>query len=245
MDVENHIDINHALFGVFLLGLIVGFGAGVVSPYGNSGEADTGIVELRNPEYPFEGIEAGVSEGEGNENSTFDVEGEPYLGTGDTRIVAYEDFECPFCKRYSDGAFPQVIDNHVRTGEATYYFKQYPLQGIHPWAIRAAMASECALNQDAEVFWTFKQGFYDRQSQLKNAYKTGNFDASMTRWAEQTGLDVEKFDQCYTDGAEMEEIREDAEQGGRIGTPTIFVEEQKISGAQPYSIFENAINSVN
>jgi len=239
-DLEDNLEHKHALAGIFLLGLAVGFGAGVTSSMGGP---ESGAIELDNTEYPFEGVEAGVSESTESNNSTFNVEGEPYLGTGDTKVVAYEDFECPFCSKYNSGAFPQIIENDVKSGEVTYYMKNYPLQSIHPWATKAAMASECALNQDPEVYWTFSEGFYDQQSQLKQAYKTGNFDESMTRWAEQTGLDVEQFNTCYSEEEEMEEIREDVQQGGRLGTPTIFVGEQKISGAQPYSIFKDAIES--
>lgn len=240
MNIGKKIDYRHAMVAVFILGIMVGFGAGITSSIGSS---TGGVIELDNTEYPFEGVETGVSDGIDTNNSTFKVEGEPYLGNGDTRMIAYEDFECPFCSRYHSGAFPQIVENDVRNGEVTYYMKNYPLRSIHPFSMDAAIASECALNQDPEAYWTFSEGFFDQQDQMKQAYKTGNFDESMIRWAEQTGLNVEEFESCYSNQDEKAEVMEDLRQGGRLGTPTIFIEEQKLSGAQPYGLFKNAIDS--
>ena len=94
--------------------------------------------------------------------SSINVEGEPYIGSDSAQlnIVAYEDFECPFCNRYNNDAFPQIMSNHIKNGDSRYYLKNFPLQRIHPWATKAAVASECALNQDTEAFWTFKKGFF-------------------------------------------------------------------------------------
>ncbi|MFB6245496.1 MAG: DsbA family protein [Candidatus Nanohaloarchaea archaeon] len=246
MGEQIEISVRQAMVGVFVLGLAVGFSAGVVSTStslnlesGTSSESS--LVELEDTEYPYSGVEAGIASGNNASNSTYAVEGEPYLGSGDIRMIAYEDFECPFCSRFHSSAFPKILDNHIRTGEATLYFKNYPLQRIHPWSARAAAASECALNQDAEAYWTFNRGFFDNQNELKKAHKAGKFDESMKRWAEQTGLDVKRFSTCYDSDQEMEEVREDARQGGRLGTPTVFVEDTKISGAQPYAAFRSVI----
>jgi protein-disulfide isomerase len=213
------------------------------SPSGSS------IVELSSAEYPYGDLEAGVGSGERTYgNITFNLDGEPYIGSPDAGVtaVSYEDFECPFCKRYNEGAYPQIVENFVRTGEVQYFYKNLPLQQIHPWSEPAALASECALNQDAEAFWTFKQGFFSNQEQLGNAYENSNFDASMYRWAEQTGLDTEQFRTCYDNEEEIEEVQQDKQEAGENGaqaTPTVLINDQKLEGAQPYSRFESTIQS--
>jgi len=246
--------------GLFLglaLGMMLGGfsevqGAPAVDIDGNSdGNSPSGsnIVELSNTKYPYADLEAGIGSGEKTYgDTTFKLDGEPYIGSPDAEVtaVSYEDFECPFCKRYNEGAYPQIVENYVRNGEVQYFFKNLPLPQLHPWSEPAALASECALNQDAEAFWTFKKGFFSNQDQLGNAHKNGNFDKSMYRWAEQTGLNKEKFQSCYDNKEEMDEVNQDKQEAGDNGaqaTPSIIVNDELLEGAQPYSRFESTIQS--
>ncbi|MBC5792838.1 MAG: DsbA family protein [Nanohaloarchaea archaeon] len=261
--------------GVFILGLALGFIGGIYAPVpGDTSEAlettgstapeidsegsqnadtNTGseVVTLQETKYPYGNLNHGVGSGTITKgNKTFDVEGEPYIGSEDSEVtmVAFEDFECPFCNRFNNNAFPSIVENHVRAGEARYYWKNFPLQRLHPWAEASGVAAECALNQDSEAFWIFKNGFFNNQDALNNVYKSdqAKFDQSMKKWASQIGLDTEKFNSCYDNQEELEEVQEDQQQGSELGvsgTPTVFVNDQKLVGAQPYSKFESAINS--
>lgn len=210
-------------------------------------ESSGQVVSLQNTDYPYGNLEAGIGSGDRTfGNVTFRLEGEPYIGSPDAEVtaVSFEDFECPFCKRYNEGAYPQIVDNYVRNGEVQYFYKHLPLTRLHPWAEPSALASECALNQDPETFWTFKQGFFSNQEALGNAHESGKFDESMYKWAEQTGLDTEQFRQCYDNEEEMGEVTQDSRQAGEVGaqaTPTVFINDQKVEGAQPYSRFESII----
>lgn len=230
------------LTGLFLGMLLGGFFIGGM----DSGPAD-GVVELTSTEYPYGDLEAGKGAGERYYgNITHNLSGEPYIGSPDAevKIVSYEDFECPYCGRYNKNAYPQIVENFVQSGQAQYFYKNFPL-GSHPWAEPSAIASECALNQDAEAFWTFKKGFFDNQEALGNAYDSGKFDESMYHWAEQTGLNVDQFRTCYDNEEELSEVNQDQQEGaanGVRGTPSIFVQGNLIAGAQPYTRFETAIN---
>jgi len=250
--------------GLFLglaLGMMFGGFSGIQGTIENTGAVPTNnndegknnpsgsnTVQLRNTEYPYGDLEAGIGSGERTyDNITFKLKGEPYIGSPDADItaVSYEDFECPFCSQYNNNAYPQIVENHVRTGEVQYFFKNLPLRS-HPWAEPSSIASECALNQNEKAFWIFKQGFFNNQDRLGNAYDNSNFDESMYRWAEQTGLDVEQFKQCYDNEEELDEVREDrreAANNGAQATPTIIINEQRINGAQPYSRFQSTIQS--
>lgn len=216
----------------------------------NDSPSGTSLVELDSAEFPYKDLEAGVGEGERTfGNTTFKLDGEPYIGSSDAEVtaVSFEDFECPFCAQYNQNAYTQIVENYVQKGDVQYFYKNLPLPEIgHAWAEPSALASECALNQDSEAFWTFKQGFFNNQDALGNAYNSGNFDESMYRWAEQTGLDQDQFKTCYDGKEEMDEVRQDKQEAGNIGaqaTPTIFINNEKVEGAQPYSRFEMTINS--
>ena len=235
------------LGGVFLGGMGSGQ-ADVGLPGGEQdGNPDGGVVELASAEYPYGDLEAGAGSGQRHyDNITFNLTGEPYIGSPDAEVkmVSYEDFECPFCSEYNQNAYPQIVENFVQSGQVQYFYSNLPLR-IHPWAEPSAIASECALNQDAEAFWTFKKGFFDNQEALGNAYNSGNFDESMYRWAEQTGLNVEQFRTCYDNEEELSEVNQDkreASDNGAQATPSIFVNGELVQGAQPYTRFETAIN---
>ncbi len=261
--------------GIFILGLALGFIGGIYAPVpGNAAESlqltgdtapspesddsqnadpNTGseVVSLEQTKYPYGDLNYGVGSGMITKgNKTFDVEGEPYIGSEDAEVsmVAFEDFECPFCNRFNNNAFPQIKDNHVKNGEARYYWKNFALTRLHPWAESAGVAAECALNQDAAAFWTYKNGFFNNQDALKNVYKSdqAKFDQSMKKWASQIGIDTKKFNQCYDNQEELDEVQEDQQQGSELGvsgTPTVFVNDRKLVGAQPYSKYKSAISS--
>lgn len=244
MELDSQLDPKYAILGVFVVGAIVGFGAGLATPFSLEGSSSsTGLVELNQADYPYEGVEAGVAD---HNITNHTVEGEPYLGSADADVnmVAYEEFQCPFCKQYNQDAFPQIMDEHIEEGNVRYYMKAFLIG--HPWAVKGHVASECALNQDAETYWTFKHGFFTQQDALNQMYERNStqFDESMIRWAEQTDLDVERFTQCYDNQETRSEVIGDYEQGrqtGVSGTPTVFVGSQKLVGAQPFSRFNAAI----
>jgi protein-disulfide isomerase len=234
-------------FGASLTGNMGMNGAPSVDQ-GNSGDSGS-IVELSNTEYPYGDLEVGTGIGEKTfGNTTINVEGEPYIGSSNAEVtaVSYEDFECPFCSQYNQNAYPQIVENYVQTGEVQYFFKNLPLPQLHPWAEPSAIASECALNQNAEAFWTFKQGFFNNQEALGQAHQDGTFDESMYRWAEQTGLDTDQFRTCYDNEEELDEVNQDKTEAGNNGasaTPSILINGELVEGAQPYSRFESVIES--
>lgn len=258
------LNIKQVAYGSFALGLLVGLllggvflgglGSGSLNVGmpggdngGETGNSDGGVVELASAEYPYGDLEAGVGEGERSYgNISHNLSGEPYIGSPDAEVtmVSYEDFECPFCGQYNQDAYPQIVENFVQTGEVQYFYSNLPLR-IHPWAEPSAIASECALNQDAETFWTFKKGFFGNQEALGNAYNSGNFDDSMYRWAEQTGLNVDEFRTCYDNEEELNDVNQDKQEAadnGAQATPSVFVNGELVQGAQPYSRFETTIN---
>jgi protein-disulfide isomerase len=221
------ISVNHALVGVFALGLLVGFGAGAVSPI-QIGE-DT--------EKPSE-----------KTDTNFTAEGEPILGQEDApvTIYAFEEFQCPFCKKFEEGAFQKISSNYVESGKVRVVWKDYPLPPkMHPWAGKSAVQMECVYRQDEEAFWNVKKRIFDNQRSLT----VDNIDDRIQGWAAQEGVSKSAIQQCAKQDNVRQEINQDMQEGGRLGTPTLFIGKTgssdftKISGAQPYSVFKNAIEN--
>ena len=66
-------------------------------------------------------------------------------------IVAFEDFLCPYCQGYL-ATVQEFIDVNVRSGQASFEYRLYPL--INPqYSTRTAQIAECVANQDLRLFW--------------------------------------------------------------------------------------------
>ncbi len=74
-------------------------------------------------------------------------------------IVEFSDFECPFCVR----AYPtvkQILSEYKN--DVKLYYKQFPLNNIHPNAQKAAEASLCAADQ--EKFWEWHDKIFELEA---------------------------------------------------------------------------------
>jgi len=177
--------------------------------------------------------------------SNIDMEGEPVLGEEDAPVtmVAYEDFQCPFCKRFEEGAVPQIVSNYVDNGQVKIIWKDRPLKNLHPWAKPAAESMECVYREGGnDSFWTLKDKVFSNQNQLS----TSNAQSQIKSWAAEEGVSESAIQTCIDNGDAMSEVEADSQEGqelGASGTPTSFVNGQKLVGAQPFSRFETVIES--
>jgi protein-disulfide isomerase len=136
-------------------------------------------------------------------------------------IVEYSDFQCPFC---SQGA--QVI----KQLEASYKdkfrvaYKHQPLQQLHPQAQMAAEASMAA--QEQGRFWEYHDKLFANQRALDRP--------SLERYAQEVGLDMNKFKAALDSGKFKGAVANDSAEGMKIGadaTPTFFVNGRMVQGA--------------
>ena len=70
--------------------------------------------------------------------------------------------------------------------------------------------------------------------------------ASLKGYAAELGLDAATFDDCLDAGkhaAEVEKDSQDAQSYGATGTPAFFINGQFVSGAQPFSAFQQMIDA--
>lgn len=150
-------------------------------------------------------------------------------------IVEFGDFECPFCKKFFTSTFPQLKAEYIDTGKVKMYFRHLPL-GSHRYAQNLANATECANNQGD--FWGMHDILYEKQ--IIGSY---NID-TMTNYAKELGLDGNEFRTCLSGKDFNNNILVDlsaARQLGATGTPSFFINGLKISGAQPFSVFQQII----
>jgi protein-disulfide isomerase len=166
-----------------------------------------------------------------------DVSHDPVLGPAGApvTIVEFSDFECPFCSRFARETAPALRRQYG--DQIRWIFVNYPLQSIHPNAYEAALAAECATEQ--ERFWPY----YD-------ALFSGRFELSSSGYAaaaKEVDLDPERFDACYRNADHAEEVALDIKEGGKfyiLGTPTFYVNGRRMEGAQRPEAFAAVIDSI-
>jgi protein-disulfide isomerase len=147
-------------------------------------------------------------------------------------VVEYGDFECPYC-----GQAEPVVRELLRDfGDVRYVWRHLPLSDVHPNAQLAAEAAEAAANQGA--FWEMHDLLFEHQDAL-------SADDLMS-YADQLGLDVDRFSEELREHAGAPEIAEDvdsADLSSVSGTPTFFINGQRHYGAYDIQSLTKAVRT--
>lgn len=245
--IDFSIGVKHALILTFLLGIIVGFAGGITttSLMANSQMETTGSQPSPSDAGNQKPSNTGDQKTETIDPSKISLEGEPTLGSEDATvtIVEYADYQCPFCRRYFTETFDKIKKNYIDTGKVRYVYKDFPLPQLgHDNAIQMAEAANCAKDQD--MYWEMHDKLFKEQNEI-SPRRTAKFDSSkISQWAEEIGLDMDKYNRCMDSDKYKSEVQEDLQEGqnlGVSGTPTFFINDEKLVGAQPYSRFETVI----
>lgn len=157
------------------------------------------------------------------------LQDQPSFGPTDAlvTIVEFGDFECPDCRMEA----PILRHDLVETfgGKVRVFFKNYPLDSVHPWARAAAAASRCVYHQGEPAFWKFYDWIYDNQDGIT----VDNLNSKVLAWAGENGVDTVKLGQCMDTKATEPEVSRSIAEGhalGIAGTPTLFINGRRIGG---------------
>ena len=159
-------------------------------------------------------------------------------------IVVFEDFQCPFCKKLSGNL--EVLLETV-PDKVSLAFMHYPMQqkcnanelkkSMHRNACSAAAASVCA--QEQGRFWEMHDVLF------RNNNKLGG--RALVRYAEEIGLDVDRWKTCFSAASTLAKIKKDSEIGGAAGvsgTPSFFLNGRKLVGAQPVEALMASVDAL-
>jgi protein-disulfide isomerase len=147
------------------------------------------------------------------------------------KIEVYEDFQCPSCKIYTDKVESQLLQSpYISSGQVYYEFIQWPFIDsglVTKESHQAANASMCALEQGR--FWDYHDILFANQG-IENG---GSFtNKRLQAFAESLGLDMTKFNKCFSDNTYSSEINADYQKGIAAGvhsTPSVFLNGEEIS----------------
>ncbi len=156
------------------------------------------------------------------------VDDDPWKGSADASIVLVEfgDFECPACL-----AAVTVVDELLEEyeDELLFVYRDFPLEELHPHALAAAEAANCAGEQDS--YWDMYYLLFANQS----VFRADLFDDIAYGMVN----DLEQFEECMEEHRYLGEIRYDVEEAQRYevtSVPTFFVNGEKVVGANPEAL---------
>lgn len=175
------------------------------------------------------------------------IDDEPFLGNKDAplTLIAFSDYQCPFCARFSNETLPILKKEYVETGKLKYVFRDFPL-AFHQYAHKAAIATNCAGEQGR--YWEMHDKLFKNQFAMQIEDLKG--------YSRQINLNQEAFIACLDSGKYDKKIKKDMDDGtkaGVSGTPTFFlgltgknkeIKGRRLVGAQPFDVFKQQIDEL-
>jgi protein-disulfide isomerase len=173
--------------------------------------------------------------------SPLHLDDRPTLGAADApvTIIEFADFECPYCA-HSFSVLETMASTKYK-GKIKVIFKNYPLN-VHPWAIKAAEAAECARLQNPDAFWQFARYFYTNQGSIT----AQNIQDHVDKLASSQKLDAASLKACMAAPQTTARIQQDQADGAAVkvnSTPTFFINGIPVVGLPDNKIAEYVIDS--
>ena len=174
--------------------------------------------------------------------------GSPILGDplAPITIVEFGDYQCHQCYNWFHNTKPMIMRDYIETGKANLVFVDFAFLGKD--SPKAAQATYCA--DDQNMYWEYHNSLYNSQeSKIDNGW--ASFER-LKAFAFNLNLDMELFNECLDFEKYSKRVQYNSQQArdnGVRGTPGFFIvgsdyDQQQISGAQPFSVFERILDSM-
>ena len=166
-----------------------------------------------------------------NEKIT-EVDGDIIYGNPEApvTIIEYSSHLCGHCADFHIQTLPFIFEEYIKKGKVRFISRLVS----HP---ALSVAILCAYDQDA--FWEFNEYLFENIASIQSVDDIKGVAAELK-------LNQEMFDQCFESDKYEEQVMkwfEQAEKDEAQNTPAFFINGDEIIGAQPYSIFKEAIES--
>ena len=166
--------------------------------------------------------------------------GSPFLGSSNApiTIIEFVNYQCDDCQKWFLETRPIIMTEYVEQGEINMIFIDTQLTKNIPLG---SFASYCANEQ--KRYWDYHSMLF--QNSIEN-----EIDVNLLKqFAAELGLDVDSFEECLDSGKYEKKIKYSTYEAKRNAInrlPTFIIIDsagnyEKISGYQPFSIFEEKI----
>lgn len=161
-----------------------------------------------------------------------------------TWLIVVSDFQCPYCRLWHREVGPRIERDYVRTGKIRIAYLNMPIS-THRNAWPAHELAMCAAEQDR--FWPVADALFETQDDWKRRTDArAYFDSLAGALAAPHGIDLARLRACIDDGDLRALIKADHDRSTRLGigsTPSFFIGDRVMVGAQPYEAFAAALDT--
>ena len=152
---------------------------------------------------------------------------QPNFGTPGAPVVLvlFSDFQCPFCKEEAKVLRTNLLSTYPK--QVRLYFKDMPLEQIHPWAKAAAIAGRCVFKQSPTAFWEYHDWIYEHQGDITK----DNFREKVLEFAKGKQIDALQLGNCMDTRATEAEVAKSVKEAQELrvsSTPTLFVNGRRL-----------------
>ena len=152
-------------------------------------------------------------------------------------VIEYASLTCPHCAHFTENDFPKLKAAYIDTGKIKFIYRDFPLDNL---AAGAALIVRCAPTDRAMplVEALFKN--QDKWARVPNPLE------EVTNFAQlAAGMSKADVEACLNNTAVFDQIRDVAQKAVSLykigGTPTFFVDEEKIEGID-FEALQSAID---
>lgn len=171
----------------------------------------------------------------------------------DITIIEFADYQCQSCAKFHREVRDDILRNFVNTGQVRFLFKDFIVNNDMTTAVDeasalAAEASYCAAEQGK--YWEYHNKLYQNAENQNTQWVTID---NLNQIANNAGIgNMMQFSDCLESHKHSKTVNENDNLARSIGlqsTPTFILLSNRtqplaIQGAQPYSIFEQAIREI-
>ena len=157
------------------------------------------------------------------------TEFQPSFGTPGAPVVLvlFSDFQCGYCKEEAKMIRQNLPSTYPK--EVRVYFKDFPLEQIHPWAKTAAIAGRCVFRQKPAAFWDYHDWMFEHQADVT----AENLKEKVFEFGKTRELNEQQLGSCIDTRATEAEVNRNIAEGKALqinSTPTLFVNGRKLVG---------------
>lgn len=161
------------------------------------------------------------------------TDGLPRMGPADAPVslVVFSDFQCPYCKEQA-----KILRQNLKGvyGEKVrMYFRDLPIEQIHPWAKPASLIGRCMKRAGDERFWAYHDWVFENQA----SFTVDNIKQKSMEFANQKAMDTLMLGQCIDGKVAEGDIAATAADARALqvgSTPTAFVNGRRLVGNLPW-----------
>lgn len=166
-----------------------------------------------------------------------------YLGSDSAPVVIteYADYQCPACQGFEMQQFGAIRSRLIQTGKVRWRYRDFPLD-IHQHSRLAAHSAACAEEQGK--FWEQHASLYLHQREW---FFEGVAADEFRDYAEENGLDVERYDACMESARYAGRIEASLQEAVRVGansTPSFVIGNRLYTGSQNSDFIERVVDSL-